>query len=307
MKTVSIIIINFNTSDVTLKCIETLIRYFPHRDLNPEVILVDNNSVYEDYENLRKGLAEKYNTVKLIRRKVNAGFAGGNMTGFEYANGDYIILVNNDVFFTHDIFTPSVAYLDRHSDVGVCGGLPILENGNRIPPFGHNETFLYKLLGNWLYEKLVPGVAKKEKEYTEPTEVDYVPGCFMAFRIDVFRNIGGLDGNIFLYYEEMDISERLRKIGLKTMYVPGMEYIHATGSSTSRNLSRKKELIISNLYVVRKNHGYLQYLLLKVFFMIVYFLKALVKWRYFKLWWVIMTMGSPLAHSMRHEQKISDR
>lgn len=307
MKTISIVIINYNTSDITLKCIQTLLQYFPQRNFKKQVIIVDNNSAYHDYENLKEKLATADNSILLIRKRINLGFAGGNMEGVQYATGDYIMLVNNDVFFTHDIFTPAVAFLDNNADVGVCGGLPFLENGKEIPPFGHNETFLYKLLGNWLYEKLVPNVAIKGKKYEKPVEVDYVPGCFMAFRMNDFREIGGLDTNIFLYYEEMDIAERLRKKGLKSVYVPGLEYIHATGASTSRNFNRKKELIISNLYVVRKNHGYLQYLLLKFFFIVVYFFKAWANPWYFKLWWMLITLGSPLAHSMRHQQKISDQ
>lgn len=308
MKGLSVIIVNYNTSEITFQCIQSIIKFFPFANYALDVVVVDNNSNYDDYKKLEEKIASLTGyQITLVRKKRNSGFAGGNMEGVEYATGDFLFLVNNDVIFINDAFTPAVDYLNNNSNTGVCGGTPLYEDGKKQEPFGHTQKMLYKLLGNGGYELLVPGTKRKKGNYTEPTEVDYIQGCFMCFKTSVFKSIGGLDTNLFLYFEELDISERLRKKGLNTMYLPGIEYIHLGGKSTDIGFFRKKELAISNLYTVRKNYGYLQYFLLKNYLSIAYFFKSLVKPKYFSIWWLVVGGGCYMTQSLKHKQIVSDK
>ena len=86
-----------------------------------------------------------------------------------------------------------------------------------------------------------------------PTKVHYVQGSFMFIGSADFNEIGGFDTNLFLYYEESDISLRLLKLKNKYTYlVPSLEYIHYKSASTKKNIDIKIEQKISLLYHTKK-------------------------------------------------------
>jgi GT2 family glycosyltransferase len=303
----SIIIINYNTSQLTFDCIKSIYETTP-KDFKFEVIVVDNASKYEDYLELKDeiSLFGKEN-LTLFRSKINSGFASGNMTGVQFASGKYVVFINNDVVLLHDSFSPLIDYFENNIDTGVIGLQPLYDNQKKQVAFGHFDTIYNRFFGYWLFEKLNPSKVKRHKTYFEPVPVDYVVGSFMFFRARSFNEIGGFDTNLFLYFEEMDICKRLKNINLNTIFFPNINYVHINGASTKLGYVKKIELKISHLYIVRKNHGYLHYCALKYFFIIQYFFKALFNPKHFKMLFKLITFGPPLAASIRHLQKIQEK
>jgi GT2 family glycosyltransferase len=303
----SIIIINYNTAVLTFDCVVSIIKKTPEA-LNFEIIVVDNGSNYADFLILKEKIeALGVAFIKLVRSKSNSGFSSGNMIGVQQASGEFLAFVNNDVVFIEDSFSSTINYLKEHADVGVVGLQPIFENGEKQVAFGHFDTFANRFLGYWLYEKLFPKKTKRHKTYFQAVEVDYVVGSFMLFRSSDFYKINGFDTNIFLYFEEMDICKRLKMINLKSVFIPLINYIHLNGMSTNLGYVKKIELKVSHLYVVRKNHGYFSYIILKYFFIIIFALKAIFSPKHFKMLFCLITMGAPLAQSIRHKQIILDK
>ena len=303
----SIIIINYNTSDLTFDCVKSIYAETP-KNLNFEVIVVDNASKFDDYEKLKNKIeTENFPTTFLFRSKINGGFASGNMLGVQFAKGEFLAFINNDVVLIEDSFSYPIEYLNNNKNVGLVGIQPIYENKVKQVAFSHFDTISNRLLGTWLYEKLNPKVTKRHGNFTEPTKVDYVVGSFMLFRAVDFYKIGGFDTNLFLYFEEMDIGKRLKNIHLESVFIPSINYIHINGASTKLGYLIKIELKISHLYVVRKNHGYFNYLVLKYFFIIIFFFKSIFKPKHFKLFFKLLTFGPPLASSIRHKQIILEK
>lgn len=304
---ISIVIINYNTSGLTFDCIRSIYDTSP-KNINFEVIVIDNDSRYDDYCDLEKSIANfKKDNLTLFRSKINSGFASGNMIGVQFATGKFIAFINNDVVLTRDSFSPLLDYFDQNSDTGVIGLQPIYENGKKQVAFGHFDTVYNRFLGYWLFEKLNPRKVKRHKEYFEPLSVDYVVGSFMFFRARTFNEIGGFDTNLFLYFEEMDICKRLKNNNLKTIFFPNINYVHINGASTKLGYQKKVELKVPHLYIIRKNHGYLHYIALKYFFTIQYFFKSLFSPKHFKMLFKLITFGPPLAASIRHLQKIQEK
>ena len=120
-----------------------------------------------------------------------------------------------------------------------------------------------------------------------------------------FNLIGGFDTNLFLYYEESDVSLRLLREHNKSTYlVPSLEYIHFKGASTSKkNILIKIEQKISLLYYIRKHFGWLHYKVLLVHYCFRYFFSSIVKPRYWKLFFVLLK-GAPLSLSLKQKQEI---
>ena len=110
---VSIIIINFNTFQLTRNCIHSVVEQT--RGVEYEIILVDNNSSECDPENFSKD----FPSVILIKNKINAGFAGGNNLGIQIAKGQYVLLLDSDTYLKEDTISKSIAYMEQYPLAGV--------------------------------------------------------------------------------------------------------------------------------------------------------------------------------------------
>jgi GT2 family glycosyltransferase len=299
---ISIIIINYNTSALTINCIESIIEF--ESDKIKEFIIVDNASREEDYDNLTKKL-NKIDNITFIRSKINLGFAAGNMLGFQNATGNYYAFINSDVLFVSPVFEDMSAFMEKNKTVGVCGPQILNDISEESISFRPFEGLRYKLFGKKFLAFTQPNKPSMLKKYNTPIAVDFIIGSFMFFRAEAFHLVGGFDPNTFLYYEESDICFRLKKIGYSTYFLPNLKYIHLEGKSSSVNLNLKLEHLISYLYVTRKNLGFLKYIIIKKFLILSYLLKAPFKKKNRFLFLKLITMQESLAHSMRHNQKIN--
>lgn len=297
---VSIIIINFNTAQLTLDCIQS-IKKKTNKSLLYEIIIVDNNSNYDDYLFLKKQLPQN---IKLVRSVFNCGFSSGNMLGVHHASGKYLAFINSDVLFINDCLNDLKSYMDHNLTTGVCGPKQVSKELKWKKSFDHFHGIRKKLLGKSFLETFF-SKPKRRGNYSLPLKVDFVQGSFMFFRTDYFAEIGGFDTNIFLYYEEMDICKRLKDKGYDSIHIPTSSFIHYEGASTKLGYLKKLELTISYLYVLRKNFGYPRYLFIKYFILIQTLFKSFFNWNYWKLFFTLLTLGAPLAHSLRKKQMIN--
>ncbi|MCK5816179.1 MAG: glycosyltransferase family 2 protein, partial [Flavobacteriaceae bacterium] len=176
----------------------------------------------------------------------------------------------------------------------------------------HNKQPAYSFDFNHGIRRLIFGIGfvnffkkekRKKKLYTTPISVDFIQGCFMFFDKKAFSMVGGFDTNIFLYYEEMDICYRLNKKGFDSYLVPDTKFIHLEGESTQKNFTIKKELNISRLYVLQKNHNYLKYSFIRFFFLMKWLLKSFFNPKCMELVLIIFK-GAYSENSMKLDQKI---
>ncbi|MCW5520332.1 glycosyltransferase family 2 protein [Aureitalea sp. L0-47] len=294
---VAVVLINYNTSKFTLECIRTVVE-MTSDNISYQIIVVDNNSEIEDYENLKKNFPSDPRC-KLMRSEVNTGFGGGNMCGAEHSNARYVLFLNNDALLINDCLSLLTNYMDQHPHVGVCTAQNYDENDQLVPSFDHNKGFRRLLFGRGFLEKTNPNRYPKRKiEYKEPITVDWVNGAFLFFRKDAFETIGGFDTKIFLYWEEMDLCHRLRKSGYKTVLVPEAKILHYQGVSIGKSREINKEAYRSYLYVTKKNFGFLKFLFIKFYLFIVLLLKP-------KKWYLLSTIvgGGYMKNSLREKQE----
>ncbi|WGD33964.1 glycosyltransferase family 2 protein [Olleya sp. YS] len=299
MKDVSVIIINYNTSKYTLKCIASVFEY-TDASISFEVIVVDNNSTSEDYNYLKENMPNKPN-VSLTRSIINTGFGGGNMHGAQLANGKYLLFLNNDAFLKNDCLSILLKFMDALPKAGVATAQNYDGKGNHVVSFDHNKGIRKLILGRSFLEKNFPKQhPKRKQEYTNPVSVNFVNGAFMFFKTEVFANAGGFDTNIFLYFEEMDICYRLQKLGYKSYLVPEAKITHHQGASTGTSKVISKEGLISHMYVIKKNYSYLKYLFIKYYYCLTFIIKP-------KKWFMLNTIlrGAPLSDSLKQSQKIT--
>ncbi len=290
---VSFIILNYNTHELTERCVESIRRHIPAESY--EIIVVDNDSRPDDREALKKATGT---TVRLMVNKMNTGFGAGNMLGAYAAKGDYLCFLNSDVYLTEDCVTPLCTYLHQHPETGVITPQQYDGEGRIVPSFDHAPGIWIELLGNrpleWLFPARYP--RRKHQHYTHPFAATQINGCFMLFPADKFWKAGGFDLNLFLYYEEFDICSRLRKKGWNSVVYPGCRFSHLHEQSTRRIRSATiREMYISRMYCYRKYHGLTTATLYRLVNLLIVLCKP-HKWYILPVLW----RGEALSLSLRH-------
>jgi len=307
---VSCILVNYNTANYSISCIKSIIENTSEL-LNYEIVIVDNASKIDDYKVLQSFIISlDNNKIHLVRSKQNTGFGAGNMLGVQIASAcKYYAFINNDTLQTSDdCLFHLMKFMEKTPDAGVCSPQMLDEEKNFRVTIDHFSTIQREILRRPLLEKLFPKKYLNRKiRYAEPTKVDYVQGSFMFTDAKYFNLIGGFDTNLFLYYEESDISRRLLKVyDKKTYLIPDLDYIHYKGASTSKkNILIKIEQKISLLYYIRKHFGWLHYKTLLIHYCFRYFFSSIIKPKYWKLFFVLLK-GAPLSSSLKQKQKITN-
>ena len=301
---IAVIIINYNSSQLTQECLNSIIDKTAS-EIKYQIIVVDNCSEAADYLLLKQFCdSHTFKNLQLIRSKINTGFGGGNMTGLHFANANYIAFINNDTLFLNDCLSILKSAIEKDNTIAVVGGQSYTETGKKMVAFDHFASIAKELFGRDFLEKINPKKHPKRKlAYTEPLKVNYVQGSFMMLKTADFNEVGGFDTNIFLYYEETDLCKRLEKIGKSTFLIPDAKYVHYHGASTPQNIAIKTELKISLLYVIRKHYGYFSYWFLLNYLRINYSFSTLFKPKYWYLLKVLLA-GAPLSMSLKTKQKI---
>jgi hypothetical protein len=304
---IAIIIINYNSSEFTIKCVESVLKNTTG-NLNYELIVIDNASAIEDFVTLKSAISTlEDEKVSLHRSRYNTGFGGGNMHGVQFANAKYYLFLNNDTLMIGDPIKICFDFMEQSADTAVCGPQIQNEHGEKQLSFDYFTSFAREVFGKKFVE-IVYAKPNRRKQYTEPLSVDYVNGSFLFFRAEDFDAIGGFDTNIFLYFEESDICYRLKRKQKSTFFIPAAYYTHYQGQSINKTkmpMAIKMELKTAMFYVIRKNYGYVHYQLLRMVFIVRYGLTSIIKPRYFKLFHHIL-IGLPIGKSLKQKQVIED-
>jgi len=298
MKDISVIIINYNTASYTISCVETVIK-LTNPKLDIEIIVVDNNSKFEDYSVLKEKLPIT-NQVKLYRSIINTGFGGGNMFGAQFANAKYLLFLNNDAFLQNDCLSILYNYMEEHPEVGVSTAQNYNEKGKHVASFDHNKGIRKLIFGRGFLEKYFSKNHPKRKiEYSNPITVNYVNGAFMFFKSEVFATVGGFDTNIFLYFEEMDICHRIKLLNYTSVLVPKAKITHYQGVSTGMSKAISKEGLLSYFYVIKKNYPYIKYVFIRLYYCLTFLIKP-------KKWFMLplAIKGAHISESLKQKQKI---
>ncbi|MEM2676106.1 MAG: glycosyltransferase family 2 protein [Candidatus Bathyarchaeia archaeon] len=220
---------NWNLKDDTIACIESVLAssYPPDR-----VIVVDNGSSDGSVSAIINRFGK---TIDLIANKENLGFAEGVNVGIRYAlahGAEWILLLNNDTIIAQDMIEQLMAATDFQANIGILA--PAI--------FRYDQPDRIWRLGDW-HPKWspipfkVPAWALKTRKTMLP--VDYVTGCGMFIRREVFFAIGLFDPGYFMYYEDADFCRRAIKAGFSIACVPNAHMWHKVSGSTRRDVNLK--------------------------------------------------------------------
>ncbi len=243
---VSIISINFNTTAVTLELLTSLKKA---TYTNFEVIIVDNAS----NENPEQLINSHYPAVKFVRSNVNLGFSGGNNLGLKHANGEYMLFLNNDTEVAPNFLEPMVGLLLRDPSIGIVSPKIIFFNsGNKIQYVGCSNVNPYT--GR---NKRIGFLEIDKGQYTGARPTDLIHGAAMMIPRKVIEKVGNMPELFFLYYEEIDWCESIKRNGYKAYVEADAIVYHKESQSTGKNSPLKTFYMTRNrlLYLRRNTRG----------------------------------------------------
>lgn len=250
----SVIVVTYNSREITLACLASVLAEQGRCRVKIEVVVVDNASTDGTADALREAAPE----ARILVQPANLGFAGGNNVGLAAAAGRYLMLLNSDTEVCAGALDALVAFMETHAEAGACG--PMLLNpdgslqptGRDLPTLGSlflDMTKLYKLWKPDLY-------AQRGRDYTQAAAVGELSAAAFLVRRRVYEQVGGLDTGFFFYYEDVDWCKRIGDAGYQIYYVPTAQVMHHwQGTSRSVSTLTYRAGQDSLRYYFRKHYG----------------------------------------------------
>ncbi len=258
----SIIIISFNTKEITKNCIDSINRSLYKSKIKYEIIVVDNNSHDGSKELLEKLAKDKSTKVVYHQTNDNLGFGRGNNVGVKIAKGKYILLLNSDtIVLNRAIEKLYDFYLKNEKKVHFLGAKLLNKDLTPQPSAGYFFTlpvvFAALLLKGdyWGLTRFSPN---------KFCQVDWISGACILTKKSIYNRLGGFDKNIFMYMEEVDLLYRARKLGYKTYFYNQAQIIHLGSASSGGKTFPILQVYKGFLFFYKKHYSFISLILLHI-------------------------------------------
>lgn len=237
---VSVIIPVYNHLAFTLACLQSL------QD-NPqqtafEVIVVDDASTDET-----RAVLEHCQALRYLRNDSNSGFIHTCNKGAAQARGSYLFILNNDTEVQAGWLDPLVATLEKNARAGIAGC-------KLVYPSGHLQEAGTTLRADGSVDMVGLNGDPADPRYCDEREVDHCSGAAILIRSELFQRLGGFDARYApAYFEDCDLSLKVREAGYSVIYQPASVIVHHLSITTSGMSGGKMAQIERNkaLYLER--------------------------------------------------------
>jgi len=225
---VSVLIVNFRTPDLTIDAVESALR----EPETTEVVVVDNASGDDSVSRLEAAFADR-DTVKLIASSDNIGFGRANNLAAKHAASEWLFLLNSDATCHPGVLSVLLAEADKDPSIGVLAPTIFLPDGQPQPDtYGVFPTALRTL-------------TRATKAPADPVSPDWLSGCAMLIRRADFLAVEGFDQDLFMYFEDVLLCYRIRERGKTMRRVAGVGVTHLGGASRASSTAQKRQYYAS--------------------------------------------------------------
>ena len=257
---VSLITVNYNQVEYTMRLIKSI---FSQDYKNLEVIVVDNASK-ENPENL---IRTTFPEVLFIRSEENLGFAGGNNLGLGRSSGDFLFFINNDARITDGTIQKMVSLFKDTPRLGIVSPLICFD-----PEFNHGSEEIIQFAGATRVHPItarnrtIGRMEVNRGQFNFPYPSVYIHGAAMMISREVLDSVGPMHEDYFLYYEELDWCERIKKAGFEIYIEPRAKVYHAESVTTGKVSTLKTYYLNRNrILFIRRNYSTLSFFAFMLF------------------------------------------
>ncbi|NNE29033.1 MAG: glycosyltransferase family 2 protein, partial [Saprospiraceae bacterium] len=292
---VSIISVNFNETEATLEMLRSLKKT---TYASTEVIVVDNGS----RENPEEKILAEFPDVLFIRSNVNLGFAGGNNLAVARSNGDFLFFINNDTVVGPGLISGLVGQFSKIEKLGAISPKIYYH-----PDMVKGETQMIQYAGTTEVNTITGRnrtLGEKEidtGQFTTEVETPYVHGAAMMISREVLEKVGPLPEVFFLYYEELDWCEKIRRAGFKVFIDPSVFIYHKESLAVGGDSPLKVYFQTRNrLLFMRRNQAGLRLVIFALFLILFTVPKNLLKYTLAGKWDHIKAFTKGIFWNLNH-------
>ncbi|GAB4025304.1 glycosyltransferase family 2 protein [Spirosoma gilvum] len=241
---VSIITINYNQAEITRQFLESANTLtYP----NYELIVVDNASAQPLDAVID---STQYPHLRIVRSEENLGFTGGNNLGIQLAKGDFFFIVNNDTELSPAILDELLKPFAENEQVGVtCPKIRFFDAPQLVQYAGYNPINMFTGQTTAIGFK-----QKDDGQFDKPHSTYFAHGCAMMVSRNVVEKVGRFAERFFLYYEELDWSQRIRNAGYLIYYQPSASILHKESVSVGQNSPLRTYYLTRNRILFMRRH-----------------------------------------------------
>jgi len=241
---IAALLLNWRRADLTLRCLADLLAV---RTTAMHVVVLDNGSGEHELAALRTGIAAALreqpglHSVELLALPENRGFTGGMNAGFRRAHElgcAYALVLNNDLRLGADFLAPLVSVLDHDPSVAAVGPTVLHPDGTVWAQGGRTAFVPNGLV-------LCGHNGPPAPTTSGPEAVEFLPGACVLFRTELVHALGGFDDAYFMYWEDVELCDRLRARGGKIVWLPWVRVEHAAGQSSGGGRSPLRKYLMA--------------------------------------------------------------
>jgi len=252
---ISIVIISYNTRDLTLACIRSV--FTESKSNNYEIIVFDNNSNDGSADAIE---AEFVDTITLVRSEKNLGFAAGNNEAVKKVSGEYIVLLNPDTVVLNSAIDALLEFAEENASSKIWGGRTVFADGRLNARSCWGKQTLWGLVCQVLgLTSVFSGITFFNPEViggwdrNGDRSVDIVSGCFLMIKHTFWNDLGGFDQAFFMYGEEADLCLRAKKSDAHPAVTSKATIIHIGGASEKHQPDKLIRLIKSKSLLIERH------------------------------------------------------
>ena len=243
-KQLSIIIVNYRSEGYLKGCIASI--YNKINNYSFEIIVVNNDPEMVETRLIASLPAGR--DIKIINNKKNLGFGSANNIGAKQAQGEYLLLLNPDTQIETSNFEEMLERILKDGNVGAIAPKLVTEEGKVQPWCAGKEPTLKRLIKNNF------GIIESKKIWESQDEIsaDWVSGAVLLVKKEIFEKVNGFDENFFMYFEDLDLCQKIRQAGFGVLYYPRAQVLHYGGQSRESFFQQKKQFFKSMLYFYKR-------------------------------------------------------
>ncbi len=249
----SIVIISYNTKNITKNCLDSVITSLQSSNIPYEIVVVDNNSHDGSQEMLQEFKKNHPDITTLLLEKENIGFGRGNNLGVQRAKGNYILFLNSDTVILDNAIANLFDFYTKHDGrIHFLGAKLLNKDMTQQPSAAYFFTLpvvfaaLFLRGDYWGLTRFSPNAVKK---------VDWISGACIFTKKELFQKTGGFDKDIFMYMEEVDLLYRAKQLGYDTYIYPKARIIHLGSASSEGKTFPILQVYKGFLYFYKKHHS----------------------------------------------------
>lgn len=252
MMKLAVIILNYRRSALTIDCLKTLEGEINGQD-DRCAVCIDNASDDGSADAIEAAIKQHgwEPWLKFIRSPVNRGFAGGNNIGFTAIHAENYLLLNSDTHMLPGSISKLLETLDGHPEVGAIGPRLQGPDGTAQCSCFRYRTPISEMLeaaGTGPLDCLFSSKLVAMGVFNEPREPQWLSFACIMIRRAVIDQIGLMDENYFMYFEDIDYSRQMRKAGWRILHEPNARVVHLRGGSSSVKAAMKARSRVPKYY-----------------------------------------------------------